>query len=134
MLEHRTEIEVRYAETDMMGVVYHGSYMPWLEVGRTGLLAAEGLPYRELETRGYFLPVVEVGLRYLRPARYPDKVTVVTRIREKPTARLRIEYELWRGDERLAEGFTLHTFINAAGRPVRPPPDFAQLMSARFAA
>lgn len=132
MLEHRTEIEVRYAETDMMGVVYHGSYLPWLEVGRTRLLAAEGLPYRELETRGFFLPVVEVGLRYLKPVRYPDVVEVITRILEKPTVRLRLDYELRRAGEVLAVGFTVHTFINSAGRPVRPPPEFARLMAERF--
>ena len=89
MLEHRSQIEVRYAETDMMGVVYHGSYVPWLEVARTAMLAAEGIPYRELEADGYFLPVIEVNLRYLRPARYADVVAVHARIREKPAVRLR---------------------------------------------
>ena len=133
MLEYRSQIEVRYAETDMMGVVYHGSYLPWLEVARTALLAAEGLPYRELERDGFFLPVIEVNLRYLRPARYADLVTVHAIIREKPALRMRIDYELFRGEEKLAEGHTLHVFIDKAGRPVRPPAAFATLMDARFA-
>ncbi|MCU0792635.1 MAG: acyl-CoA thioesterase [Opitutaceae bacterium] len=133
MLEHRSQIEVRYAETDMMGVVYHGSYLPWLEVARTALLAAEGLPYRELEAQGYFLPVIEVGMRYLRPARYADVVTVHAVIREKPALRLRIDYELWRGAEKLATGHTEHVFIDKAGRPVRPPAAFAELVEKRFA-
>lgn len=133
MLEHRSEIEVRYAETDMMGVVYHGSYLPWLEVARTALLKAEGLPYRELERDGFFLPVIEVNLRYLRPARYADVVIVRAVIREKPALRMRIDYELFRDAEKLAEGHTSHVFIDKAGRPVRPPAAFASLMDARFA-
>lgn len=133
MLTHRSQIEVRYAETDMMGVVYHGSYLPWLEVARTALLAAEGLPYRELEAQGFFLPVIEVNLRYLRPAKYADTVTVTAIIREKPALRIRIDYELHRGAEKLAEGHTSHVFIDKAGRPVRPPAGFAALMDAKFA-
>lgn len=133
MLEYRSQIEVRYSETDMMGVVYHGSYLPWLEVARTALLAAEGLPYRQLEAEGFFLPVIEVNLRYHRPARYADVVTVHAMIPEKPSLRLRIDYELWRGDEKLASGHTVHVFIDKAGRPVRPPAAFAALIDAKFA-
>jgi acyl-CoA thioester hydrolase len=98
MLTHRSQIEVRYAETDMMGVVYHGSYLPWLEVARTAMLAAEGIPYRELEAAGFFLPVIEVNMRYLKPAKYPDVVTVTAVMREKPSLRIRIDYELHRGE------------------------------------
>ncbi len=132
MLEHRSQIEVRYAETDMMGVVYHGSYVPWLEVARTAMLAAEGIPYRELEADGYFLPVIEVNLRYLRPARYADVVAVHARIREKPAVRLRIDYELFRGEEKLAEGHTVHVFIDKAGRPQRPPAAFSAMIAKHF--
>lgn len=134
MLEHRSQIEVRYAETDMMGVVYHGSYLPWLEVARTALLAAEGLPYRELEAQGYFLPVIEVNLRYHKPARYADTVTIHAVIREKPALRLRIDYELFRGNEKLASGHTVHVFIDKAGRPIRPPAAFSALIDTRFPA
>lgn len=133
MLEHRSQIEVRYAETDMMGVVYHGSYLPWLEVARTALLASEGIPYRELEAKGFFLPVIEVALRYHKPARYADLVTVLAVIREKPSLRLRIDYELFRGAEKLASGHTVHVFIDKTGRPVRPPADFSALVAKHFA-
>lgn len=133
MLQHRTALKVRYAETDMMGVVYHGAYLPWLEVARTEMLEAAGIPYRELEAAGFFLPVIEVNLRYLRPAKYPDTVELVAVIREKPSLRIRIDYELYRGAEKLAEGHTLHAFIDKSGRPVRPPAEFAALMAARFA-
>ena len=102
MITSRASVSVRYAETDMMGVVYHGSYLPWLEIGRTTLLKEHGLPYRELEAEGFFLPVLEVGLRYLRPAKYDDTINITTFLREKPTLRIRMEYELHRGDELLA--------------------------------
>jgi acyl-CoA thioester hydrolase len=134
MLEHLSQIEVRYAETDMMGVVYHGSYLPWLEVARTALLAAEGLPYRELEAQGYFLPVIEVNLRYHKPARYADTVAIRAVIREKPALRLRIDYELFRGTEKLASGHTVHVFIDKEGRPIRPPAAFSALVNSRFPA
>lgn len=134
MITSSASVSVRYAETDMMGVVYHGSYLPWLEIGRTALLKEHGLPYRELEAEGFFLPVLEVSVRYLRPARYDDTVTVTTFLREKPTLRIRMDYELRRGDELLATAFTLHAFIDRAGKPVRPPASFAAVMGRVFAA
>jgi acyl-CoA thioester hydrolase len=133
MMQSRTPITVRYAETDMMGVVYHGSYLPWFEVGRTDLMKQHGLPYRQLEAEGYFLPVLEVGARYLKPARYDDTITIVTTLREKPLLRIKLEYEVRRGDQLLATGFTLHAFIDRAGKPVRPPPSFQEKMNAVFA-
>ena len=132
MLESRTQITVRYAETDMMGIVYHGNYLPWFEVGRTTLLKECGLPYRELEAQGYRLPVIEVGVKYSKPALYDDLLTVITRLKERPTLRIRLEYEVRRGDDLLVTGFTTHAFINQQGEPVRPPPDFATKMRAAF--
>ena len=134
MLESRTHITVRYAETDMMGMVYHGSYLPWLEVGRTTLLKECGLPYRELEAQGYYLPVIELGLKYDQSARYDDTVTIITRLHERPLMRIRLDYEVRRGDELLATAFTLHAFINKAGGPVRPPAYFTARMRELFAA
>jgi acyl-CoA thioester hydrolase len=134
MIESRSQITVRYAETDMMGIVYHGNYLPWFEVGRTTLLKECGLPYREMEAQGYLLPVVELGVKYLKPALYDDTLTIVTRLPERPLLRIRLEYEVRRGDELLVTGFTTHAFINQAGEPVRPPPGFADKIRARFGA
>lgn len=132
MITSRSEVIVRYAETDMMGVVYHGSYLSWFEIGRTNLLKDHGLRYRELEAEGYFLPVIEVGARYRLPARYDDTLTILTFLRERPTARIRLEYEVRRGDELLVTGFTVHVFIDRQGRPTRPPPSFTETMAALF--
>lgn len=133
MLQSKTEITVRYAETDMMGVVYHGNYLPWFEVGRTTLLREQGLPYRELERDGYFLPVVEANIKYHRPAVYDDKVTVITTLREKPGVRITLEYEVRREDTLLVTGRTVHAFIDRAGRPSRPPAAFSNRMDELFA-
>lgn len=132
MIQSRTEVTVRYAETDMMGVVYHGNYLPWFEVGRTTLLKEIGLRYRDLEAQGFFLPVLEIAVKYLRPAQYDDLVTIVTTLREKPLLRIHLEYEVRRGDELLATGRTVHAFIDGGGRPVRPPANAVQAFNAAF--
>jgi len=121
MIRSRTAVTVRYAETDMMGVVYHANYLPWFEIGRTGLLKEIGIAYRDLETAGYRLPVLELAAKYLRPARYDDTLEVVTLLREKPLVRIRLEYEVKRGEELLATGSTMHAFVDREGGIVRPP-------------
>src|SRR3954464_1652021 len=84
MIQSHSQVVVRYAETDMMGVVYHGNFLPWFEIGRTTLLKEMGLPYRQLEAEGYRLPVLEVGAKYFRPALYDDTITVITTLHDKP--------------------------------------------------
>ena len=121
MIRSRSAVTVRYAETDMMGVVYHANYLPWFEIGRTGLLKEIGISYRDLETEGYRLPVLELAAKYLRPARYDDLLEVVTVLKERPLVRIRLEYEVRRGDELLATGSTVHAFIDKEGGIVRPP-------------
>lgn len=132
MIRSRVDVSVRYAETDMMGVVYHGSYLPWFEIGRTTLLKELGLPYRDLEAQGYYLPVLEVNVKYLRPAVYDDTVTILTTLRERPLLRIQLEYEVRRGDELLATGSTVHAFIDRTGKPVRPPANAVTLFNAAF--
>jgi len=132
MIQSRVQVTVRYAETDMMGIVYHGSYLPWFEIGRTTLLKEMGLPYRQLEADGYRLPVLEVGAKYLRPAVYDDTVTIVTTLREKPLLRIHLDYEVRRGDELLATGHSVHAFIDREGKPVRPPAHAVKAFSVAF--
>ena len=121
MIVSRATVVVRYAETDMMGIVYHANYLPWFEIGRTTLLKELGLPYRQLEADGYRLPVLEISAKYVRPATYDDEITIVTTLREKPMIKIRLEYEVLRGTELLATGYSVHAFVDTSGRPVRPP-------------
>ena len=132
MIQSRVRVTVRYAETDMMGIVYHANYLPWFEVGRTTLLKEIGVPYKQLEEEGFRLPVLEVTAKYLRPAVYDDALTIVTTLREKPLLRIRLEYEVMRGEELLATGWSLHAFVDLQGKPVRPPPAMVTQMAKRF--
>jgi acyl-CoA thioester hydrolase len=132
MIRSESFVSVRYAETDMMGVVYHGSYLPWFEIGRTTLLKENGLPYRQLEADGFFLPVLEVAVKYHRPALYDDHLRIVTTMQERPTLRIRLNYEIFREQTLLATGQTVHAFIDRQGRPVRPPAAFTLRMAELF--
>jgi acyl-CoA thioester hydrolase len=132
MIQTRAQVTVRYAETDMMGIVYHGNYLPWFEVARTQLLREQGFPYRQLEADGYRIPVLEVAAKYIRPALYDDTLTVVATIREKPLLRIRIEYEIYRGNELLVTGYSAHAFCDKTGQPTRPPPAFVTKMTEIF--
>jgi len=132
MIQSRSQVVVRYAETDMMGVVYHGSYLPWFEIGRTTLLKEIGVAYRQLEADGYRIPVLEVSAKYMRPALYDDTLTILATIREKPLLRIRIDYEVLRGEERLATGQTAHAFCDLRGQPTRPPAAFVARMNSLF--
>lgn len=133
MIQSSVQVTVRYAETDMMGVVYHGNYLPWFEVGRTTLLKEMGLSYRVLEEQGFRLPVLEVQVKYFRPAVYDDTVTIVTTLNDKPLLRIRLEYEVKRGEELLATGYTVHAFIDREGKPVRPPANAVAVFNTAFA-
>lgn len=133
MIQSRSEVVVRYAETDMMGIVYHGSYLPWLEIGRTNLLRENGLPYKELERLGYRLPVLEVHMNYQRPALYDQTIEILTTMRERPRIRFRLDYELRCEGELIATGHTVHAFLDHSNTPVRPPAAFVELMRTKFA-
>jgi acyl-CoA thioester hydrolase len=133
MIRSRVEVTVRYAETDMMGIVYHANYLPWFEVGRTTLLKEIGVPYKKLEQEGFRLPVLEVSAKYLRPAVYDDTLEIVTTVREKPLLRIRLEYEVRRAGELLATGASVHAFVDTQGKPVRPPGWAAEVLAKAFA-
>jgi acyl-CoA thioester hydrolase len=84
MFFHDTQIRVRYAETDQMGVVYHSNYFPWFESSRAEAIRSLGYTYALLEKEGVIMPVVDVHCRYLRPALYDELLTVRTTLKELP--------------------------------------------------
>lgn len=116
------DIEVRYAETDQMGVVHHANYAIWFELARTGLCAMTGFHYADIERMGYLLMVTGLEVRYRRSARYGDTVTVTCRGERLASRGLRFAYEVRKGDELLATGNTDHLWIEKeSGRPCRIP-------------
>ena len=119
--EHGVEIRVRYAETDQMGHAYYGAYMAWLEVGRVEYLRAHGMVYRELEERGFFLPVREALVEYLAPARYDDLLRVRTRVGEVGKSRVVFLSRVARGEDQIARARVTLVCVDAEGRPVRVP-------------
>lgn len=120
---HETDIRVRYAEVDRMGFVHHGNYLAYFEEGRTELLRAAGVTYREIEDAGTLLVVVESAIRHLKPAAYDDLLTVRTRLVEQRRVRLRFEYEVLREGECLTRGHTVLAATDREGRPRRLPAD-----------
>jgi acyl-CoA thioester hydrolase len=132
-----TPVRVRYAETDKMGVVYHGNFFTWFEVGRTDLCLQCGFSYRDMEIEDdAHLMVVEAACRYRRPARYEDDVVVRTRLAEFARRTLRFEYEVVRAStgELLAEGATAHVVTGSDGRVRSFPVRQAALVRARLSA
>lgn len=132
MIETSSEIRVRYAETDQMGVVYHSNYFVWFEVSRVEMLDKLDCPYKSLETDGYMLPVLECTAKFMRPARYDDRITIIARIEDKPLLRMTITYEVKRGEELLATGKTVHAFVTKDGMPVKPPARFVSVLKEHF--
>src|ERR1700754_1391147 len=84
MFTSETQVRVRYAETDQMNVVYYGNYAQYFEVGRVESIRQLGFSYKDLESTGIIMPVVEMNVKYLRPARYDDLLTIRTTLRELP--------------------------------------------------
>ncbi len=85
MLETSTTVRVRYAETDQMNVVYHGNYAQYFEVARAECIRGFGFTYKEMESLGVMMPIVDLQIKFLRPAHYDDLLTIKTTLRELPT-------------------------------------------------
>ena len=119
----RTLVRVRYAETDRMGVVYYANYLVWFEVGRTEWLRETGWSYREMETDGVALPVIEAHCAYRQPARYDDEIEILTRATLLTPVRIRFDYDALRLADgvRVADGYTVHAALDSTGRPCRLP-------------
>ncbi|HXU44677.1 MAG TPA: thioesterase family protein [Thermoanaerobaculia bacterium] len=116
------DVEVRYAETDQMGIVHHANYVIWFELARTNLCALSGFHYAEIERMGYLLTVTGVSARYRRPARYGDTVRVASWGGLQGSRGVWFSYEVHRGDELLTTGASEHVWLDkSTGRPCRIP-------------
>jgi acyl-CoA thioester hydrolase len=120
-MQHEIEIRVRYQETDGQGRVHHANYLTWFELGRVELLRAAGHSYRELEQAGIFLVVADVRMQYYLPALFDDVLRLVTETVAAKGARIEHRYQVFRGDNLLAEGATTVACVNREGRVTRLP-------------
>lgn len=117
------EVRVRYAETDQMGVVYHGNYAQYFEIGRVEWLRNQGLSYRWMEENGIMLPVVSLKMDYKKPARYDDVLTVTTILKRQSSVKIEFDYEIRnQKGELLTTGYSMLVFVDMkTGKPVLPP-------------
>jgi acyl-CoA thioester hydrolase len=104
-----------------MGVLHHANYFTYFEMGRTELLRTTGKTYREVEAEGVLMVIVKIACKYLRPARYDDLLRLHTRTRRVSAAKIEHDYQLFRGDELLAEGESTLACVDREGRVQRTP-------------
>lgn len=143
-------LRVRYQETDQMGVVYHANYVNWFEVGRTEWVRALGFPYAKLEEQGLLIPVVDLHVKFMYPAKYDDLIVVCTRVTEVSPLRLTFESQIRRLDTEsfkaayysidelpgncLVSGGTKHVWVDKQFNPVRlnrQAPEIFELLKAK---
>ena len=118
------EIRVRYAETDAMGYLHHSQYLVYFEMGRTELLRANGLCYRDMEERGLFYVVAKLDVRYRVPARYDDVLTLTTTTTRLSPVRVDHRYEVRRDGQLLTEGNSTLVSVDRTGKPAPMPEDW----------
>jgi len=127
----RSQVRVRYAETDQMGIAYHGAYFVWFEVARVDYLERYAGVYRQLREQGIEALVLESHVRYLQPARFDDDLVVHARCVDSKGARFRYEYAIERGDVVIADGWTAHATVDGETlRPTRVPTWLAEAIAA----
>ena len=125
------QLRVRYSETDQMGTFYNSRALEWFECGRTELMRRRlGMSYAALEAKQVFLPLVEAHLEFEGGARYDDLLDIATTAEMSGRAKLRFEVRILQNanGKPVVRGYTLHAFTDAAGKPIRPPAWFLELL------
>ena len=121
MTTGETTIRVRYAETDRMGLLHHANYLVYFEQAHTDLLRSLGLTYKDMEDQGFLLVVTKVEVRFRRPARYDDLLTVRTTVEKTTMVRIDHRYEVFCEGQLLAEGSSTLACVDRDGRPQALP-------------
>lgn len=123
MHDNISTIRIRYSETDQMGVVYHGNYAQFFEIGRTEWLRNLGFSYKYMEKTGVMLPVVSLNCNFKKSAFYDDFITIKTYLKKTPTVKIEFNYEITNQNNiLLCTGSTVLAFINSkTKKPIRCP-------------
>jgi len=126
MLTYKTEIRVRFCETDKMQFVHHAKYVEYFEVARTEMLRHYGLPYKTIEDNGYEMPVMEISVKYKNAAFYDELLVVEACVKEYLSPKVHIEYKVYKKESNLlcAEGFSTLAFIKLETKKASRPPEF----------
>lgn len=130
MMRSELELDVRYYETDQMGVVHHSNYIRYFECGRSDMMVKAGLPIEKIEEAGVMMPIISVECRYRRPAMMGDRIRVVSAIEKLPAAKLVVVQEVYnQNGDLLCEGSVTLGFIDAASRrPIRCPKSLIEVL------
>lgn len=125
MFSNSSHLRIRYSETDQMGYCYYGNYAQFFEIGRVETLREIGVSYKELEARGIMLPVVDLNVKYLRPALYDDLIEIKTFLRKVPGIKIEFDYEIYNEKkELLTTAKTTLVFVNSKTmKPTQVPED-----------
>ena len=116
MREDETTVTVRFCEVDAYGVAWHGHYLAWMEVGRNALAGGFGLSAADISEAGYMAPVIQLEVKYRKPARFGEKLHILTAACRMETATLAFESRIMADDGSLcAEGRTVHAFTDSSG-------------------
>jgi acyl-CoA thioester hydrolase len=134
MYQSETTVRVRYGETDQMAYVYYGNYAMYYEVARVEGFRQLGVTYKELEAMGVMMPVLEYHSKFLAPGRYDELLRIVTTIREKPTVKIKFNFETFNEvNELINQGEAVLAFVNmSTGRPCRPPENLMKALEPYF--
>ena len=134
MIKTKTQLRVRYAETDKMAVVYHANYAQYFEVARTEMFRELGLTYATMEANGIMLPLVDLYCRYHRPAHYDELLTIEVTVEEMPAVKIKFNYKIYNEqNELLTDGYTTLVFIDMkTNRPTRMPENIKQVVEKYF--
>ncbi len=134
MIRNQTNIRVRYGETDQMGYVYYGNYAQFFEVGRVEWLRALGVSYKSLEESGIMLPVIQLNINYMKPAKYDDLLTITTIMTKKPLVKIEFDFEVHNeNNELLTTGFTSLVFMDMKkNKPIKAPQYLLDQIYAQF--
>ena len=116
-----TKYRVIYGDCDSMAIVYYSNYLKLFEIGRTEWLREQGITYREVESRGFFLPVTEAYLKYWKPAVYDDLLTIETSIGFVKRASTSFDYTIFRQQDVIVKGYTVHVCLDRDDQIVRFP-------------
>ena len=130
MKDHQIKVRVRYSETDQMGVVYHGNYIPYFEIGRVEWLRDKGISYKSMEESGIALPIVSMNINYKKSARYDELLTVHTTFKSQSSVKIEFDCAIYNeSDELLTTAQFILVFISLkTGRPTVPPDYILELL------
>ncbi len=133
MIKNETNIRILYAHTDVMGIVNNVRYLEFFEAGRNELMRSMEYPYPKLEEQNVGLPLIDAHINFKTPAHYDDLIRISATLKEMPTVRIKIDYEIFVGERLIVNGYTTHSFLDLKKfKPIRPPQDFIDVVKKYF--